>query len=115
MEHIIDAKNETLGRLASKIAVLLQGKEKPTYDPKDAGDVKVIVKNIKLIKVSGRKAKGDGKVYYRHTGYMGHIKEETYEELFKRQPAEVLRRAVYNMLPKNRLRQKRMNMLKIGE
>lgn len=109
MEYNIDAKNQILGRLASRIAHLLQGKASAHYNPRLAGGVKVAVKNADKITVSGRKAKQ--KVYYHHTGYIGHLKQASYEELFKKDPSRVLRMAVRKMLPKNRLQKVRMKNL----
>lgn len=111
MEHIIDAKNQTLGRLSSKIAGILQGKHEVGYDPKNPSDNKVIVKNVGQMKVTGRKAKGSGKIYYRHTGYMGHLRETTYEQAFEKSPEWVLRHSVLGMLPKNRIRKNRIKNL----
>lgn len=111
MTHTIDAKNQKLGRLASRVAHLLQGKNKPVYNPRLVGGEKVVIKNIAQIQVSGRKAKG--KVYHHHTGYIGHLKTATYEQKFKKDPAGVLRLAVSRMLPKNRLRAERMRNLVI--
>ncbi|PIT92377.1 MAG: 50S ribosomal protein L13 [Candidatus Harrisonbacteria bacterium CG10_big_fil_rev_8_21_14_0_10_42_17] len=111
MEHIIDASGQKLGRLASNIALILQGKKHISYDPRLRGEDKVIVKNIKEVAISGRKA--DQKMYYHHTGYLGHLKEEKYKEVFAKEPQKVLYNAVFNMLPKNRLRQKRLNRLVI--
>ena len=111
MEHIIDAKNQTLGRLATKIAVLLQGKDKASYDPSQIGDNKVIVKNIKLIKISGSKAAT--KVYHRHTGYMGHLRTTKYKEVKEKHPERILEHAVRGMLPKNFIRDRRMRLLVI--
>ena len=109
-EHTIDAKNEVLGRLATRIAVILMGKGNPSFAPnKDIGDV-VIIKNIEKIKVTGRKY--TDKKYYRHTGYLGHLKETTYKKMFERDPREVLKKAVYGMLPKNKLRDKQIKRLK---
>jgi large subunit ribosomal protein L13 len=109
MEIIIDAKNQKLGRLAVKIASVLQNKESVAYEPRLEGGNKVIVKNISEMEISGNKA--DQKVYYRHTGYMGHLKEKTYKEAFSKDPAWVLRHAVAGMLPKNRLQAKRLKQL----
>ena len=110
-EIIIDAKNQKLGRLASKIAVLLQNKEGVDYEPRLKGENKVIVKNIKSLELSGKK--GDQKIYYHHTGYMGHLREKTYNEAFKADPSWVLKHAVKGMLPKNRLQDKRLKQLVI--
>ncbi len=109
-EFTIDATNKNLGRLASEIAIILQGKKNPKYDPRLAGEDKVIVKNINKMTISGKKE--NQKIYYRHTGYMGHIKEETYKEVVdKKGKAEVLRRSVKQMLPKNKLQIKRIKKL----
>lgn len=109
MEHIIDAKNKTLGRLATEIAHLLQGKHTVKYEPRLVGTDKVIVKNIRELKVSGRKA--EQKIYYRHTGYMGGMKEKTYKQAVERKPDFALRNAVKGMLPKNFLKDKRLTRL----
>ena len=111
MEHIIDAKGETVGRIASKIAVILQGKHKTSYDPSKIGAEKVIVKNAHLMKFSGRKL--IGKVYYRHTGYMGHLRSKTLREALEKDPSWVLRNAVKGMLPKNFIQARRMRFLTI--
>ena len=106
MDYQIDAKNKILGRLASEIASILQGKHSPKYEPRLVGDDKVILKNYKNVAVSGRKAKE--KIYYRHTGYVGHLKEKTYEQAFSKDPKWVIREAVRRMLPKNFLNAKRL-------
>jgi large subunit ribosomal protein L13 len=105
--HQIDATDKILGRLASEISVLLQGKNKATYQPHtDCGDI-VEVSNVGKIKVSGNKL--NSKVYYRNTGYPGGIRTKKMSDLMVSDPGEVLRKTLYNMLPKNRLR---ANMLK---
>jgi len=109
MEHIIDVKNKYLGRVATEIAEILQGKKHPVYDPKNEGTDRVVVKNVVGIKVSGRKTKQ--KIYYRHTGYMGHLKTLSYEQMKEKDPALALRHAVRGMLPKNFLRDRRMKRL----
>ncbi len=110
MDYTIDAKNQNMGRLASEIATILQGKKNPGYEPRLAGEDRVIVKNIDGMTISGKKE--TDKVYYHHTGYMGGLKEETYEEVVaKKGKQEVLRRAVMRMLPKNRLQVPRMKRL----
>ncbi|MBI3114545.1 MAG: uL13 family ribosomal protein, partial [Candidatus Harrisonbacteria bacterium] len=73
MDYVIDAKNQKLGRLASQIAVILQGKRHASYEPRLRGEDRVIVKNVSGIAVTGGKEKK--KIYYRHTGYMGHLRE----------------------------------------
>lgn len=109
MQYVIDAKNQKLGRLASKIAQILQGKMHPDYEPRNPGKDTVVVKNASRIAVSGRKA--DQKIYYRHTGYMGHLKERLYKEFFAKSPEKILELAVKRMLPQNFLKQKRLNRL----
>ncbi len=109
MAEVIDAENQTLGRLASQIAVILQGKDKSDYEPRKIGGRKVVVKNIHLIKLTSRKA--SQKVYYRHSGRPGHLKKTRYSDIFSRRPEWVLRHAVLGMLPKNRLRAKRIKLL----
>jgi len=109
MDYIIDAKNKRLGRLASEIAVILQGKKSASYEPRLEGSDRVIVKNVDKIVLTGRKSKQ--KRYYRHSGPLGHLKVKKYEDVFKKNPAWVLRHAVRLMLPKNRLQAKRMKRL----
>lgn len=110
--HLIDAKGQILGRVATEIAKHLIGKNKPTYTPHiDAGDYVVVV-NAADIKVTGKKT--TQKQYYRHSGHPGSLKSENFEELLERQPTKVLEKAVYNMLPKNKLRSDRMARLKIN-
>jgi len=110
--HTIDATNKILGRLATEIAVLLRGKNKTDFAPnKDIGDF-VVVKNIKEIKVYGKKF--EKKIYYHHTGYLGGLKETPFKKLFKRDPGEVLKKAVFGMLSKNKLRAKQIKRLKIN-
>jgi len=109
MDHIIDVKNKRLGRVATEIAGILQGKHRVDYEPKKSGDDRVIVKNAAKLGVSGRKAAQ--KVYYKHTGPLGHLKETKYADAFEKDPAWVLRHAVNLMLPKNKLRAKRMRRL----
>ncbi len=108
--HIIDATGKVLGRLASEIAVLLLGKKNPNFDPsKDMGDI-VIVRNVEKMKISGKKL--EKKKYYRHSGYIGGLKEIPMKKIFNENPAELLRLAVYRMLPKNRLRKRIIKRLK---
>jgi len=112
MIYTIDAKNKSLGRLAGEIAVILQGKKSPKYNPRLEGEDGVIVKNIVKIAISSKKAKQ--KIYYSHNTQLGHLKEKSMEMiLHKFGPAEVLRRSVMGMLPKNRLRIKRIKKLVI--
>lgn len=109
MDYHIDAKNKILGRLASEIATILQGKKSPHYEPRLVGADKIFVNNYRDIKLTGNKFKE--KIYYRHTGYMGHLKEKTFEQVFTKDPKKVLREAVRRMLPKNFLNAKRLKNL----
>jgi large subunit ribosomal protein L13 len=108
-DYHLDAKNKRLGRLASEIAIILQGKKNPAYEPRVPGADRVFVKNYKEISVTGRKAKE--KIYYRHTGYVGHLKARSFREAFLKDPKWVLREAVRRMLPKNSLNQRRLKNL----
>lgn len=99
--YLVDAKGKTLGRLATEIARRLRGKHKPEFTPHvDTGDY-IIVVNAEQIQVTGNKA--NDKVYYRHSGYPGGLKEETFAKKILRQPAQVMELAVKGMLPKNSL------------
>lgn len=109
--HKIDASGKILGRLASRIAILLQGKHKPDFTPNVNKGDRVIVTNTSKIRISGKKM--EQKKYYRHSGYLGGLTEIKYKELFKKDPNKVLRTAVYGMLPKNKLRNKRIKRLKL--
>ncbi|MBT7553393.1 50S ribosomal protein L13 [bacterium] len=105
--HQIDATDKVLGRLASELAVLLQGKNKATYQPHtDCGDI-VEVSNVAKVKITGNKL--NTKVYYRNTGYPSGIRTTKLSDLMANDPGEALRKTIYNMLPKNKLRP---NMLK---
>lgn len=109
--HIIDAKGETLGRLATKIAVILKGKNKASFVPHlDNGDY-VIVTNSDKFKVTGKKL--TDKMYYRHTGYLGGLKEISLESLLAKKPTRALEFAVWGMLPKNKLRRGMISRLKL--
>jgi large subunit ribosomal protein L13 len=110
MEYIFDATGKRFGRLASEVAVILMGKKTPKYNPRLIGGDKVIVKNIKKVTFSGAN-KMINKVYYRHTGYMGHLKSQTLKEAWNKDPAKVFRQAVVKMLPKNTLASKRLKNL----
>lgn len=107
--HIIDASGKSLGRLAAEIAILLRGKNKPNFSPNINNEDKVIVINVAKLKPLGKKA--ELKKYYRHSGYLGGIKEITYKELFSQNPSIVLKKAVYGMLPRNKLRAKMIKNL----
>jgi len=111
MQYTIDAKNQKLGRLASRVAQILQGKLSADYEPRLAGKDKVVVRNASQIEVTGRKT--SKKIYYRHTGYMGHLRKLKYKEVFAKSPERVIYLAVKRMLPQNYLLQKRLNRLVI--
>ena len=98
---VIDAKDQVLGRVASKAASILRGKTKPTFTPHvDCGD-NVIIINAGQIKLTGKK--WDDKIYYRHTGYPGGIRSLTAKQVMDKNPRAVLSKAIRGMLPKNRL------------
>jgi large subunit ribosomal protein L13 len=109
--YVVDAEGKTLGRLATAIADTLRGKNKPQYTPHvDTGDFVVVV-NAEKITVTGKKL--DEKIYYRHSGYPGGLKERTLRDQLERRPTEVLRKAVRGMLPRNRLARQQITKLKI--
>ena len=107
----VDAAGKVLGRVATEIATMLRGKDKPTFAPhKIVGD-RVVVTNAAKVRVTGRKL--EQKTYIRHTTYLGHLKSETMAEVMAKDPAEVIRRAVLGMLPANRLRKELMKRLDV--
>lgn len=107
----VDAKDQILGRLASQIANTLMGKHKPFFDPRiDIGDY-VVVTNARLIKVTGKKE--SQKIYYSHSQYPGALKETPYSKLMDQNPTMILRKAVSGMLPKNKMRDRRLERLLI--
>ncbi|MEC9488703.1 MAG: 50S ribosomal protein L13 [Halanaerobium sp.] len=109
--YVVDARDQVLGRLASKIAHVLRGKHKPTYTPHmDAGDF-VIVVNADKVKLTGNKLKN--KMYRWHTGYPGGLKEMSYEKLMAKKPEEAIISAVQGMLPHNKLGRKLIKKLKV--
>jgi large subunit ribosomal protein L13 len=109
--YVIDASGQTLGRLATQIAVILKGKNKASYVPHlDNGDY-VIVTNCDKFKVTGKKM--EDKMYYRHTGYLGGLKEISLEDLLTKKPTKALELAVNGMLPKNKLRSGMISRLKL--
>ena len=109
--YVVDAEGKHLGRLATEIVRVLRGKNKPQYTPHvDVGDFVVVV-NADRVAVTGRKS--EQRVYRRHSGYPGGMKETSYEQMLARRPTEVLRRAVYGMMPKTRLARKQFKKLKI--
>ena len=108
---LVDAQEKTLGRIATEIAKIIQGKHKPTYTAHtDTGDYVVVV-NADKIKVTGNKSKD--KMYYHHTGYPGGLKEATFEELMAKKPTAAVEKAVKGMLPKNQLNRDGIKKLKV--
>ncbi len=109
--HLIDARGQVLGRLASEVARILRGKDKPIFTPHvDTGDYVVIV-NAANVRLTGNKL--NDKTYYHHTGYPGGIKSITAAELMEKNPEELINTAVKGMLPKNKLGRKLLKKLKI--
>jgi large subunit ribosomal protein L13 len=107
----IDAAGKPLGRLASIAAQKLMGKENPFYARNKISGGRVRIINLKQAVFSGKKMRQ--KIYYRHTGYIGHLKEEKLAHLWKNKPQEVFRRTIYGMLPKNKLRNRMLKRLEV--
>jgi len=108
--YIIDATDKVLGRLATRVAILLQGKNKPDFESyKDTGEF-VMIKNVDKVKITGNQIKQ--KKYYHHSGFPGGLKEVSLKKVFETNPDKVFKRAVLGMLPKNKLRAKRIKRLK---
>ncbi len=109
--YVVDAQGKVLGRMASEIAKILRGKNKPIFTPNvDAGDF-VIVINARGVKLTGKKLQK--KVYYRHTEYPGGIRERTAEKMLEEKPEDLILLAVKGMLPKNRLSRRLVTKLKV--
>jgi|SRR5690625_2839650 len=109
--YIVDAEGKTLGRLATEIARRLRGKHKPEYTPHvDTGDYIVVV-NAEKVRVTGRKT--TDKVYYHHTGYVGHLRSITFDKLIEKAPERVIEKAVKGMLPRNPLGRAMFKKLKV--
>lgn len=109
--YVVDASGKVLGRLATQIAKYLRGKHKPEYTPHaDAGDYIVVI-NASEVKVTGNKEQD--KVYYRHSGYPGGLKETTFEKLLAKDPTQIIEIAVKGMLPKNPLGRAMLRKLKV--
>ena len=109
--YVLDAEGKTLGRLATEAASILRGKRKPIYTPQvDTGDY-VIVINAEKIEVTGKKRKE--KIYKRHTGYPGGIRELTFEKMMEKHPTEVVRHAVKGMMPNGKLGRQMYKKLKV--
>ncbi|MGC9529934.1 MAG: 50S ribosomal protein L13 [Candidatus Bipolaricaulaceae bacterium] len=109
--YVVDAAGQPLGRLASKVATVLQGKHKPVYTPHfDVGDYVVVV-NADKVELTGKK--WDQKLHYRHSGYVGHLKAVPYRRLVQRHPELPVKLAVRRMLPKNKLGRRMLRKLKV--
>lgn len=109
--YVVDAKDKVLGRLATEIASRLRGKHKPTFSPFiDNGDF-IVVTNADKIRLTG--TKWDDKIYYRHTGYMGGLKETTAREMLVKHPTALIMEAVKGMLPKNKIGRAQLKKLKV--
>lgn len=108
---VVDAESLVLGRLATRIALILRGKNKPIFTPHvDVGDFVVVV-NAEKVKLTGRKL--DQKTYYRHSGHIGGLKETTAGKMLQTKPEEVIRHAVRGMLPKSRMGKQQLRKLKV--
>lgn len=109
--HFVDATGQSVGRLAERVALLLRGKEKPEFEHHiDVGDA-VVVQNFTKVRVTGKKM--EQKTYYRHSAYLGGLKSRTLKESFVIAPKEILRKAVWGMLPKNKLRNAQIKRLHV--
>ncbi len=109
--HVVDATDQPLGRLASKVATVLRGKHRTDFTPHvDTGDF-VIVINAEKVKLTGRKL--DKKFYFRHSGYPGGIKATSYRELLAKRPEKAIEKAVWGMLPKNHIGRRTHKKLKV--
>ena len=109
--HTLDASKKPLGRIASQAAVLLMGKHKPTFERYKKEPLQVVITNSDALIFTGKKLKN--KRYYRHSGYLGNLKEETAEEMLKRDSRKIIRLAIIGMLPKNKLRKEMIKRLVI--
>ncbi|MCY3972661.1 MAG: 50S ribosomal protein L13 [Candidatus Dadabacteria bacterium] len=109
--QVVDAEGKTLGRLATRLATMLRGKDKPEFTPHaDMGDFVVVV-NASKVHMTGKKS--SEKMYYRHSGYPGGLKSVSAETLSQTKPEEIIRKAVWGMLPKNKSQKKLIKRLKV--
>jgi large subunit ribosomal protein L13 len=109
--YVVDAKDAVLGRLATKVATYIRGKNKPIFTPHvDTGDF-VIVINADKVRLTGRKM--TDKFYYHHSGYIGGIKSQSAKDLIEKKPEKLIEKAVWGMLPKNRLGRAMIKKLKV--
>ncbi|MCD6232822.1 50S ribosomal protein L13 [bacterium] len=110
-KYTIDVEGKPLGRVATEIAKLLRGKQNPDFSPNEDKGSFVIVKNIRKIKLTGKKL--EEKIYRHHTGFPGGLKEVKAQKIFRKDPQYLLKKAVLGMLPKNKLRERMIQRLKI--
>ena len=109
--HLVDAEGLVLGRMATEVAKILRGKHKATFAPHiDTGDHVIVINADKVVLTSG---KAERKIVYRHTGFPGGIKSDSYEELLAKKPAEIVRQSIRGMLPKNRLGRQQLSKLQV--
>mmetsp|Transcript_37545 Transcript_37545/g.96902 ORF Transcript_37545/g.96902 Transcript_37545/m.96902 type:complete len:150 (-) Transcript_37545:299-748(-) len=108
---VVDATGKAVGRIATDITKLLMGKHKPSYDPSRVSGDNVIVVNAEKVLFTGKK--WDQKIYYKHTGHPGGLKETKAKDLLEKKPEEILKKAVKGMLPKNRLQDDRLSLLRV--
>ena len=109
--HLVDAEGLVLGRMATEIATILRGKHKATYAPHiDTGDHVIVINADKVVLTSG---KAERKMVYRHTGFPGGIRSDTYGDLLSKKPAEIVRQSIRGMVPKNRLGRQQMSKLQV--
>lgn len=110
--HELDAKGQVLGRLATQVSVLLRGKNKPSFRPNIMSGDKVKIINASKVVFTGNKM--EQKMYYRHSGYLGNLKEFKLKEMMAKDPTKVVEKAIYGMLPDNKLRKIWMKNLEIS-
>ena len=109
--HLVDAEGLVLGRMATEIATILRGKHKASYAPHiDTGDHVIVINADKVVLTSG---KAQRKMVYRHTGFPGGIRSDTYGDLLSKKPAEIVRQSIRGMVPKNRLGRQQMSKLQV--
>ena len=109
--HVVDAEGLILGRMATEVAQILRGKHKPTYAPHmDTGDHVIVINADKIVLTSD---KAEKKMVYRHTGFPGGIRSESYATLLSKKPAEIVRQSIRGMLPKNRLGRQQLSKLQV--
>ena len=109
--HLVDAEGLVLGRMATEVAKILRGKHKATFAPHiDTGDHVIVINADKVVLTSG---KAERKIVYRHTGFPGDIKSDSYEDLLEKKPAEIVRQSIRGMLPKNRLGRQQLSKLQV--